>query len=299
MGTPLLVFLGIAAGTTTAVALLCAAMGWTVESRAWGALAPIAMWAPALGAFVARRTVDRDFTATLPLREWGATGARVIVRPLVYPLVVYGAAYAIAWSAGLAHWSPGGGKWTTPGQIVANVVVNLTILGVVGTFTAMGEEIGWRGYLQPRLDAAGVRASVIVVSLFELAYHAPVIAFAGYADTGGVGMSLALFALGGLAWSFIAARESYLARSVWPAILFHSFHNTISQWLFPKFFTTADGQLWLGESGILPTAGYVVLGAVLYLSMRLRGDSWQTFARAEIARLKPSRSLPSRRSASL
>src|SRR5439155_20359312 len=241
----------------------------TLDSGAWVVFAPIAMWAPALGTLVARRTVDRDFTATLPLREWGTTGARVILRPLVFPLMVFGAAYAIASSAGLAHWSPGGGKWTTMRQIVTNVVVNLTILGVVGTFTATGEEIGWRGYLQPRLDAAGVRASVVVVSLCELAYHAPLIAFAGYADTGGLGMSVALFALGGPAWSFIAARESYCARSLWPAVLFHSFHNTISQWLFPKFFTVADGQSWLlGETGMLPTVGYHVLGALLYVSMR-------------------------------
>src|SRR5439155_6951831 len=179
------------------------------ESRAWLVLAPIAMWAPALGTLVARRTVDRDFKATLPLREWGTTGARVILRPLLFPLLVYGASYAVAASAGFAQWSPGGGKWTNTRQIVTNVVVNLTILGIVGTFTAMGEEIGWRGYLQPRLDAAGVRASVVVVSLCELAYHAPLIAFAGYADTGGLGMSVALFAAGDVPFSFIAARESY------------------------------------------------------------------------------------------
>src|SRR5207247_1391694 len=193
------------------------------------------------------------------------------------------ASCAVGVSSGLAHWSPGGGKWTTTRQIVTNVVVNLTILGIVGTFTAMGEEIGWRGYLQPRLDAAGVRASVIVVSLCELAYHAPLIVFAGYADTGGLTASLVIFAAGGPAWSIIAARESYLGRSVWPAIFFHSFHNTISQWLFPKFFAVADGQSWLrGESGILPTVGYFVLGTLLYLSMRLRGDSWRTFARRSL-----------------
>jgi membrane protease YdiL (CAAX protease family) len=276
---PLLVFLGIAVGTTTAMAVLCAAMGWTVESRAWAALAPVAMWAPALATFVARRTVDKNFTATLPLREWGRTGAQVILRPLAFPLVVYGASYAAAVSTGLAHWSPGGGRWTTTQQIVTNVVVNLTILGIVGTFTAMGEEIGWRGYLQPRLDAAGVRASVVLVSLCQLAYHAPLMALTGYADAGGIGVSVALFAAGDLPFAFVAARASYLARSVWPAIFFHSFHNTISQWLFPRFFSVAEDQSWLrGESGILPTVGYLVLGALLYVSMRRRGQSWQALA---------------------
>jgi uncharacterized protein len=276
---PLLVFLGIAAGATTAIAILCAAKGWTVNSPAWVALAPIAMWAPALGRFVARRTLDRRFTSTLPLGRWGATGPQVVLWPLAFPLVVYGTAYAIASGAGIAHWSPGGGTWTTGRQIAANLLVNLSILGVFGTLTAMGEEIGWRGYLQPRLDAAGVKASVVIVWICQVIYHAPLMAWAGYAEAGGLFTSLALFAIGDLPVSFIMAEESYRARSLWPAVFFHSFHNTISQWLFPKFFSVGEGQLWLGgEFGILPVAGYVVLGAALFIWMRRRGPSWQALA---------------------
>src|SRR5688572_10285073 len=105
---PLLVFAGISIGATTAIAALCASMGWTVRSPAWAVLAPIAMWAPAVARVVARRTVDREFTSTLPLHRWGATGAHVALWPLVVPLLVYGAAYGTAWTVGLAHWSPGG-----------------------------------------------------------------------------------------------------------------------------------------------------------------------------------------------
>src|SRR5262245_20123546 len=125
----LLVFVAISVGTTAAIAVLTASMGWTVNSPAWGALAPIAMWAPAVARLVVRRTIDRDFTSTLPLRRWGVTGAHVIVWPVVVPLTVYGAAYAIASSAGLAHWNPGGGQWTTGPQILANVLINLPLLG--------------------------------------------------------------------------------------------------------------------------------------------------------------------------
>jgi membrane protease YdiL (CAAX protease family) len=271
----------VSVGATAAIALLCVASGWTVRSPAWVVLAPIAMWAPALGRFAARRTVDRGFTSTLSLAHWGATGASVILWPLAVPLAVYGAAYAVAWGIGLAHWSPGGGRWTTGPQIAANVVINLAILGAFGTFTALGEEIGWRGYLQPRLDAAAVRGSVIVVWLCQLAYHAPLVAGAGYADTGSLSASLGLFAAADLSLTFIWAREAYRARSLWPAVFFHSFHNTISQWLFPSFFV-GDG-LWLGEGGLLPAAGYIVLGVALYLSSRRGGQSWQDLARHALA----------------
>ncbi|HEY1308483.1 MAG TPA: CPBP family glutamic-type intramembrane protease [Vicinamibacterales bacterium] len=273
---PVIVFAAIAVGATSAVAALMAPMGWTVTSPAWIALVPVAMWAPAFARFVTRRAVDRGFTAVLPLQRWSA---RVVLRPLAFPLVVYGAAYAIAWSAGFAHWSPGGGKWTTGSQIAANLVINLAILLPFGTLTAMGEEIGWRGYLQPRLDAAGVRSSLIVVWLVQVAYHAPLIAGAGYSNIGGLFTNLALFLVGDLSFTFLIARESYLARSLWPAVWFHSFHNTISQWLFPKFIAVDPQQMWLqGEDGLLPMAGYMVLAAAFYYSMRRRGQSWRALA---------------------
>jgi hypothetical protein len=211
---PLLVFSGISVGTALAVAALCAWMGWTVSSPVWSSLVSIVMWAPALGRLVARRTVDRGFTSTLSLRRWGVTGAQVVLWPLVYPLVVYGVAYAIAWAAGFAHWSPGGGRWTSGAQIAANLIINLSILSVYGTFTAMGEEIGW-----------------------------------------------------------------HRARSLWPAVFFHSFQNTISQWLFPRFFAVSGTHLWLtGEMGLLPVAGYGVLAVALYLRMRRQGLSWTVYA---------------------
>ena len=118
-------------------------------------------------------------------------------------------------------------------------------------------------------------ASVVVVWLFQVAYHAPLIAGAGYVGAGDLGTSLALFAIGDFPISFIMARESYRARSLWPAVFFHSFHNTISQWLFPKFFTVAAGQPWVqGEDGLLPMAAYALLGLAMYVSMRRHGQTW-------------------------
>jgi membrane protease YdiL (CAAX protease family) len=277
------VLMAIAAGATTAVALVCWRHGWTVTSPQWSLLVPFAMWAPALGRFVARRTADRGFRSVLTLQRWSATGASVILLPLLIPLAVYGAAYAIGAVSGFVHWNPGGGKWTSVPQVLANVVVNLAILGVYGTFNALGEELGWRGYLHPRLDAAGVRSSVIVVWLCQLVYHAPLMAGAGYLDEGGLARSLALFAAGDLPISFLIAWLAYRAGTLWPAVLLHSLHNTISQWLYPRLFESGNPALLDGEGGMLPIAGYVVLGVVLLVWMRRHGQSWGAFARGALS----------------
>jgi membrane protease YdiL (CAAX protease family) len=238
------------------------------------------MWAPALARLVTRGTVDREFTGTLTLRRWGATGARVILEPLALPLMVYSAAYFIAWTSGFVKFSPGDGKWTSAGQIAANLAVNLAILIPFGTFTALGEELGWRGYLQPRLDAAAVRFSVVVVWLVQLAYHLPLIVGAGYLGGGNLFSTTVLFAAADLPISFLAACLAYRARSLWPAVFLHSFHNAISQWLFPKFFTGGDDSLLLGETGLLPALGYVVLGVAVLLALRREGPRWDELARS-------------------
>ena len=140
--------------------------------------------------------------------------------------------------------------------------------------TALGEEIGWRGYLQPRLNAAGVRNSIVPVALIWTAFHTPVIVGASYVQTDSLWRSIGISAALDLSLAFIWAHECYRARSLWPAVFFHSFHNTISQWLFPKFFVGAESELWLGEGGRLPLAGYILVGVALYLWMWLRGVSW-------------------------
>jgi membrane protease YdiL (CAAX protease family) len=276
----LVVFSAIAVGATTAIAELCHTNGWTVASPAWAILGPLAMWAPALARLVTRATVDRGFTGTLTLRRWGVTGARVILEPLALPLMVYSAAYFIAWSSGLVTFSPGDGKWTSGARIAANLVVNLAILVPLGTFTALGEELGWRGYLQPRLDAAGVRFSVVVVWLVQLAYHLPLMVGAGYLGGRNLVATTVLFAAADLPVSFLSACLAYRARSLWPAVFFHSFHNTISQWLFPKFFVGGDESLLLGETGLLPAIGYVVLGIAVLRALRREGPAWATLARS-------------------
>ena len=79
-------------------------------------------WPP----YIARRA-ERPPFMTLPLGRWGITRAQVILVPLAIPLVVYGAAYAIAVDAGFAHRNPGAGRWTTDSQIAANLVINLAL----------------------------------------------------------------------------------------------------------------------------------------------------------------------------
>jgi CAAX protease family protein len=251
------VYSSVTVGATGGIALFMTSAAWNMRSPVWFLLAPLAMWVPALARFVVLRTVDRGFRAMLPLENFAGIGRHAAVVALALPIVVYGTAYGIAWIAGWVYWSPGGGLWTTGSRIALNVVVNASILGTYGTMTALGEELGWRGYLQPRLDAAGVRGSFVVVGLCWSIYHAPFALVDWSGATPALAFALAKGLVLDVSLSYLWAQLSYSARSLWPAVFLHSFHNGVSQWLFPKFFAGGD-ETWLGEGGVLPLACYAI-----------------------------------------
>jgi membrane protease YdiL (CAAX protease family) len=50
---------------------------------------------------------------------------------------------------------------------------NVLLLCVTGPILAFAEEIGWRGYLQPRLAFLGERTAVLVIGLVWICWHLP------------------------------------------------------------------------------------------------------------------------------
>ncbi|MFH1438052.1 MAG: CPBP family intramembrane glutamic endopeptidase [Pseudomonadota bacterium] len=273
-----IVFFAVSLGLVLAVSLLMALLKIEVKSGAGGLFITVIMLAPLLGRFAAVRTVDRGWKAPFRLRSWGRPRWFVALAPLLILLAIYGAAYLVGSLAGIAAWNPGNGKWTSAGQIALNLAFNLPIMAVFFTIGSLGEELGWRGYLQPRLDAAGVRLSLVVVIVLEVIWHVPIFVLANFLLGGSLAMTVLLFAGLKMFASPLWAWSVYRSRSIWPAVFFHTFHNEISQWLFPHFFSTTDDGVLLGEFGVLPVAAYAAAFGIWLVAMLVRGTGWQKLA---------------------
>jgi membrane protease YdiL (CAAX protease family) len=272
----IVVFYSVALGIATVVPLVMRAKGIGVTDGSAGLIILLAMWAPAVGRFVATRTVDREWVSPFPFRRWGRPRGWVFGWPFLAIIVIYLMAYTVGVLLGWSEWAP---RWQGPLKIAVNLLFNVPIVIAIGLFGSVGEELGWRGYLQPKLDHAGVRGSVFIVVVLELIFHLPIILIAGYLDTAGSLWVIPLFFAAKLGASFVWAHGCYAMMSVWPAFWFHAIHNGLSQSIFPRFFTGGDDHLLLGESGLLPTLGYLVMAGIIMFRMRRKGQNWADLSR--------------------
>jgi uncharacterized protein len=259
-------------------AIVCAlVVGLTLTPLDGHTMLLVAMAMPTVAVLLMLLVVTRDGWSragwvSLGLHRAGLQGWPLAV---LAPLAVLGIAYALVWTTGVATFSPPAGL-DAAGWLVGlaqGVVGNL----VLGTLTfSLGEEIGWRGYLLPRLAAAlGPRRGMALTGLLHGLFHMPIIFLTPYYHPDGnrwlvVPLFLAAFTIGGLLYGWLRLRTG----SVWPASLAHSAHNYF--WALFGSFTVATSPLaaeyLAGESGILIIVGYGLLAAWL-LSRRSLGES--------------------------
>jgi membrane protease YdiL (CAAX protease family) len=276
------VFFAVAFFLALGLALLMSAMGASVDKGLGPVLVVLMMWTPFVGRIAASKTVDRNWMAPFPLNKWGRPRFQVILLPLVLVLAIYALAYVIGLLTGIAEWKPGGGKWDTVSRVFLNLGLNIPLLLPFFTLGALGEELGWRGYLQPRLDAARVKHSLAIVIALEVIWHVPVMLLGGYLLKDSLLVTLALFTALKSCSSPMWAWVVYRMGSVWPAVFFHALHNLTSQWLYPRLFVTDEGGIMLGEFGVLPVVSYGVAAAIWVAKLHRQRLSWLQLAESSL-----------------
>ena len=230
-----------------------------------------AMWSPGLAALATKRIFGEPISE-LPWKWGGARNAWLAyLIPLAYSLPVY----LIVWLTPLGGFLDASsfrkiaaqfGWQNFPPAVSLILFVLLTATaGLVGkTSRALGEEIGWRGFLVPELNkVVGFGGVGLISGLMWAAYHFPVLLFGDYNKGGPAWYSLVCFTAMVVADSFIMAWLTLRSNSLWPAAIFHGSHNLFIQSIFtPLTRDTGPTNYVIDEFGI----GLVItvgIGAVI------------------------------------
>lgn len=155
---------------------------------------------------------------------------------------------------------------TTVGLLTQRFLVVATVGIVIGFVGALGEEIGWRGYLLPKLVQAGVRYPILVVGLIWAAWHVPFVLLTfqhqRYATA-------ALYALACVVVGVFISWLRLASGSVWVAAMAHASYNSFYQDFYDHSFVGPNKWLWAGEVGLLCSAAFGVIAAMLYRTNRI------------------------------
>jgi uncharacterized protein len=180
--------------------------------------------------------------------------------------IAFGVTLLITVAASVVVWATPLASFGMPEGGILNPVINFLIQFVILVLTfALGEEIGMRGYLQPRLMSLGRRRALLLVGLVWATWHMPLYYFvAKLFPVGNVLLFLPLFYGTIVAASFLFGYMRIYTGSIWPASIAHSVHNAAWGVLGALTVTSSPVlvNLYLvGDYGLLVLIG-TVIGAV-------------------------------------
>ncbi|WP_083922684.1 CPBP family intramembrane glutamic endopeptidase [Microbulbifer variabilis] len=151
--------------------------------------------------------------------------------------------------------------------LLSPVLLSVLVLGLIGAF---GEELGWRGFLLPKLIGGGVKNPYLVSGLVWASWHLPLIAYGGFYQTDYTLLMALIYSLGVIAMSFVFSELRMRSGSVWVAAIAHAAHNFFFQFAAPVLLLTEPGsrsQLWdmvASDTGLCIAVFY----AIAYLVFR-------------------------------
>jgi len=212
-----------------------------------GMVVALVMWCPAFAAFAACRLFKIDL-ATL---GWNWLPARSVAWAYVIPILYALPVYVVAWVAirgsfaFSAFANPLGAAFGFPNWPRATAlflaIPCYAVLGVIGsTARALGEEIGWRGFLLPRLvQQAGFTWGCLISGCIWAVWHYPGLLFADYNAGTKPAFALTCFTLMVIADSYIFGWLRLKSGSLWTGAVMHASHNLFIQAIFDRM--TASG----------------------------------------------------------
>jgi membrane protease YdiL (CAAX protease family) len=229
-----------------------------------GGTTAAAMLTPAVAAvltllLVTRQGWTRRGWASLGLHRLGLrTWPVAILLPLL--IVAIGAAVVLATDA--AGWqypeqAANYPAWTLPAFLLANIAY-------ASVTTSLTEEIGWRGYLLPRLTRLGGRRALLLSGLLHGIWHLPVMLLTSlYHPAGSRWVVVPMFLVAVTALGVFYGWLRLQTDSVWPAVLAHSAHNVAVSWMSGLVVGNAVAIQYIAGEGAVTTAAYVAIAVVL------------------------------------
>jgi membrane protease YdiL (CAAX protease family) len=234
------------------------------------------MWCPGVAAILTCLIRRRPIGSLGWKWKWRYQAASYLI-----PIAYAGVTYALVWMTGLggvpnhkvidallARARPG----TSPTTALILFVVATGTLGMItSTASALGEEIGWRGFLVPELaKATSFTRTALISGGIWAAWHVPILVFADYNSGTPTWYGLTCFAVMVVGISFVFAWMRLKSGSLWTGAFLHASHNLFIQGIFTPLTIDTGMTKWvIDEFGFALAIAALVVAVTVW---RLRGQ---------------------------
>ncbi|MFK7830119.1 MAG: lysostaphin resistance A-like protein [Congregibacter sp.] len=175
----------------------------------------------------------------------------------------------------LAQWSSQLVGSSEPSLIAAIVYgAMLATIGMVGAASrALGEEIGWRGFMIFEMrKVLPFWAIGLLSGIIWAIWHWPAILFTDYnAGEGSFVLQMFIFTMVIVPQGVVYAYFAFRSESLWPAVILHASHNLFIQRIYTPLTIRGEGtHFYIDEFGIvMPIIGCVM---AFYFYYRAKKD---------------------------
>lgn len=249
------------------------------------------MWSPGAAALLTTLIHQRDLRGL----GWAWGGTRYQLWSWAIPILYAGTAYLVVWATGLGgFYDPqtaerlverlgerfGLGGLSPAAAVALYIPLALLINLPFECFAALGEEIGWRGFLVPRLFRRfGFTGTSLLSGGVWAVWHYPLLLFADYHGGTPRWYSLACFSVMVVGISFAYSWLRLRSGSVWTAMLLHGSHNLVVQRILDPLTADTGPTRWvIGEFGIALAVSGALVGYVFWRRASVLGEAGQARA---------------------
>ena len=195
----------------------------------------------------------------------------------ILSILAFPVAIALVLALGLLLGASTISSFTVPTFVTAMIPLAVTFF-----IFALFEEVGWRGYLAPKVY--GLNDSLlghVLVAVIWASWHFPYLRELWAHTSEGLVTLLPRFILGTIVFAVVYGEIRIRTGSVWPAVLMHGTGNTLANTLLAGFagagfISLVPGKEWLGSfgvEGVLMIALFGLLGGFLYLKRRGQSET--------------------------
>ena len=217
-------------------------------------LSTFLMWCPGVAAIIVSLIYHRGENAMM-IRK---VRLRYILYAVFLPLIYWGVSYSIYF---LLY-----GKDVIGENMLASLIKDPKTL-IMALFlyfiTALGEEIGWRGYMMPKLNEVfGFKKGVAICGIIWFLWHLPVF-LSSYMSSIPLWYQIPTLFMLIIAWAYPMAFLSLRSRSVWPVAFCHATHNFVSQLLLDQSIGGDMRPYLVGETGIISVVVLIFIAILI------------------------------------